>query len=89
MDDELGFDLGTGLTVIYIVLEDDQPPQIDLDGCHPLVAANIFRNAAEMIEEMMTRPTITTLGYVVASDEAVYMEMDSEGGEYEPDEESP
>ena len=72
MEDE--FDLGTGLTIINIILDDDGPPRIDLDGCHPLVAANIFRNAAEMIEEMMMRPTISTFGHIIATDECYFID---------------
>lgn len=77
MEDE--YDLGTGITMITIILEDDQEPKIDLDGCHPLVAANIFRMAAEMIEDATTKPTITTLGQVIAMDEQLlYIEFDED-----------
>lgn len=73
------FDLGTGLTIISIILEDDVEPKIDLDGCHPLVAANIFRNAADMLEAMPMRPTISTLGQIIACDDEIFfLDLDDE-----------
>lgn len=73
------YDLGTGMTIITIILEDDVEPKIDLDGCHPLVAANIFRLAAEMLESMTIRPTISTLGQVIATDDSfIFFEDDDE-----------
>ena len=60
-------------------IEDDVEPKIDLDGCHPLVAANIFRNAADMLEAMPMRPTISTLGQIIACDDEVFfLDLDDE-----------
>lgn len=82
--EETEYDLGTGMTIITIILEDIAEPKIELDGCHPLVAANIFRNAAEMIEEMMQKPTITTYGQIIAADDDVLFaeyDVDNDGDE--------
>lgn len=77
MEDE--YNLGTGMTMIVVIIEDGVEPRIDLDGCHPLVAANIFRSAAEMLESLPQRPTITTLGQLVAADEDfLYIEFDED-----------
>jgi len=63
------YDLGTGMIVISIVLEPGRPPQIELDGCNPCVALQIFKSAAELLDENILRPTIYSTGQLVAADD--------------------
>ena len=50
------------MVVMTVVLEDGSEPRIELDGCHPQIAVAVFRQAADMLEAITTRPTITTHG---------------------------
>lgn len=75
-------DLGTGLTVISIVIDRaKEAPEIDLGDCPPVLAVSIFQQAIEALQAGMPIPTITYNGYVVAS-EVSYMLDDDEDDEY-------
>ena len=78
MEDDLDFDLGTGMTVITIVFEPDCSPQIELGGVNPLVAASVFRMAADILERITVEPTILINGQVVSSEEAFLIDLDDD-----------
>jgi hypothetical protein len=75
---EEDYDLGTGMTIISIVMDETGPPRIELDGCHPVIAANIFRQAAELLEDIMVKPTILNGDEIVTADETFFMFMDDD-----------
>lgn len=75
---EEDYDLGTGLTVITIVIDEMNVPQIELDGCHPIIAANLFRQAAELLEELIVKPTILNGDEIITADETFFMFMDDD-----------
>ena len=60
-------DMGVKMTVITIVVQDHCEPQIDLSNCDPAVAATIFRQAAQMLEEV-NKPTLISRGEVLEED---------------------
>ena len=63
------YDLGTGLSVITIVMDNTQiAPRIDLDNCPPHIAIAVFAKAIEALEELIPYPTITYQGRTVVSD---------------------
>ena len=71
------YDLGTGITIISIVLEEGEPPKIELDGCDPDVAAAIFRRAADILNSTAIYPTITSKGEeIIADDFVIYFDDD-------------
>ena len=78
MEDEIGYDLGTGMTVITIIFEQDCAPRIELAGCNPLVAAGVFRLAAETLEGLVIAPTILNYGDILASEESFIFELDED-----------
>ena len=62
-------DLGTGITVITIVMDETEiAPRIDLDNCPPHIAIVIFAKAIEALEEVIPFPTIKYQGKTVVSD---------------------
>jgi len=78
--EEERYDLGTGLTVITIVMDETQiAPRIDLDNCPPHIAMVIFAKAIEALEERVPYPTITYQGRTVVSD--FYVNDDEETGD--------
>lgn len=68
------------MVVMTVVLEDGSEPRIELDGCHTQIAVAVFRQAADMLEAITTRPTITTHGDVLTSEEdyVFYFETDDD-----------
>lgn len=76
-------DLGTGLTIITIVIDQaKEVPEIDLDDCPPILAVSIFQQAIEALQANMPIPTIKYKGYVVASEVSyLYDEEDDDEDE--------
>jgi hypothetical protein len=75
-------DLGTGLTIITIVIDEaKEAPEIDLSDCPPVVAINIFQQAIEALQSRMPIPTIKYNGYVVASEVTYGWDDDDEDDE--------
>lgn len=74
------YDLGTGLTIITVVMDNTQiAPRIDLDNCPPHIAIAVFAKAIEALEELIPYPTITYQGRTVVSD--MYLSGDEEFGD--------
>ena len=74
-------DLGTGMTVISIVIDKAKDaPEIDLGDCPPVLAISIFQQAIEALEQIMPIPTITYNGSVIAS-EITYVMLEDDDDE--------
>ena len=75
------FDLGTGLTVITIVLDEaENAPRIDLGDCPPHIAIQIFEDTAELLRSMMPTPTVTYMGNIIA--QPFYIDIDEDEEEW-------
>ena len=77
-EEESIFDLGTGMTVITIIFNDDHAPKVDLGGCNPMVAAGVFRLAADQIDSIIIAPTILNNGDILCSEEEYILEFDDD-----------
>jgi hypothetical protein len=79
MEDE-EYDLGTGLSIITIVMDESKPsPEIDLDNCPPHIAIIVFAKAIEALEETIPYPTIKYQGRTILSE--MYLADDEETGD--------
>lgn len=57
-----------GIIVVTLTMENNGVPVLDLGGCSPLYAAAIMRQAADMLEDIVVKPTITNYGQTLAVD---------------------
>jgi hypothetical protein len=75
--EEEEYNLGTGLSIITIVMDETKiAPKIDLDNCPPHIAIVIFAKAIEALEELVPFPTVVYQGKTVVSD--IYVNDDEE-----------
>lgn len=83
MDDiEDLYDIGTGMQVITIVLNEDEAPSVHLDSVVPAVAISLFRSIAATLEECLPVPTISFEGEVIAEEFCFHGDFDNDEEDY-------
>ena len=68
MDDEINFNLGTGMHVITITYDDNgEYPIVDLGDCSPWMAIPLFKSISETLEMLLPAPSISYEGKTIIS----------------------
>lgn len=71
------FDLGTGINVITITIDNEEyAPRVDLGSVNIPTAIQVFEAVAELLKDMLPMPTVTFEGDIIAAEFVV--EFDDE-----------
>lgn len=73
-------ELGPDIKIITIKIENDERPEVDLDGVDPFIASKLMRDIVEMLESLNTMPRINNNGNLILSWEEIehYFDYDED-----------